>query len=70
MGNQQMKKERSQSVLRPNQFQKDFLTPKKYPITSDYILFAKNELGTGINGKVLLCQHKLTRKKYALKVSA
>ncbi|XP_033116390.1 MAP kinase-activated protein kinase 2-like isoform X2 [Anneissia japonica] len=43
------------------------LSPKKIPITNDYVL-TKKVLGLGINGKVLECHNKLTGEKYALKV--
>lgn len=43
------------------------LRPKKTAITEDYEL-SPQVLGVGINGKVLRCYDKKTRKECALKV--
>jgi len=43
------------------------LQPKKTPINDDYSLSNK-VLGLGINGKVVVCHHKATGRKCALKV--
>ncbi len=43
------------------------LETKTTAITDDYTLLTKREIGTGISGKVILCQHKATKVKYALK---
>jgi hypothetical protein len=42
------------------------LTTKTYPIENDYIVL--KSIGEGMNGKVHLCQNKIDRKKFALKV--
>lgn len=44
------------------------LSPKVTPITDDYEI-SNHVLGLGINGKVVQCYNKITRQKYALKVS-
>lgn len=44
------------------------LSPKVTPITDDYEI-SNTVLGLGINGKVVQCYDKITREKYALKVS-
>jgi len=44
------------------------LQPKKTPITDDYELSSK-VLGLGINGKVVVCHHKASHQKCALKVT-
>jgi len=43
------------------------LRPKTNPIYEDYLI-SKDVLGVGISGKVLICTHKQTQVKYALKV--
>ncbi len=43
------------------------LETKTTAITDDYTLLTKREIGTGISGKVILCKHKATKVKYALK---
>lgn len=74
MGNSDSKK-RNQSVKEPRRSRDytrtDILKTKQNLITDDYDLLTKNPrvLGTGINGRVTLCQHKGTKKKFALKVS-
>jgi hypothetical protein len=40
---------------------------RKNAITDDYIL-SKEALGVGISGKVLKCQHRMTKQICALKV--
>lgn len=42
-------------------------TPKLTPITQDYEI-THTVLGLGINGKVVECYAKATKKKFALKV--
>ena len=61
-------KEKGPSIASENRA--DILRTKQNLITDDYELYSKNPkiLGTGINGKVVICQHKSTKKKYALKV--
>jgi rRNA maturation endonuclease Nob1 len=44
------------------------LSPKVTPITDDYEI-SNHVLGLGINGKVVQCYNKITKQKYALKVS-
>ena len=44
------------------------LVPKENPIQEDYVIFNNKKLGSGCNGEVLLCQHRITKKKFALKV--
>ena len=74
MGNSDSRK-RNQSLKEPRRsrdytVRNDILRTKQSLITDDYDLLIKNQriLGTGINGKVTLCQHKATKRKYALKV--
>jgi hypothetical protein len=43
------------------------LRPKTNPIYEDYLI-SRDVLGVGISGKVLICTHKQTQVKYALKV--
>ena len=45
------------------------LQPKTTPITDDYEL-SNEELGAGVNGKVLACQNKAGDRKCALKVTS
>lgn len=45
------------------------LSPRVTPITDDYEI-SNHVLGLGINGKVVQCYNKITRQKYALKVSS
>lgn len=61
-------KERRPSATSENRT--NILKTKQNFITDDYEIFSKNPkvLGTGINGKVVVCQHKITKKKHALKV--
>ena len=76
MGNSDSKKDdkrkHSMSLKNPRASisQTNILITKQNAITEDYDLLSKNPkvLGTGINGKVILCQNKITKKKYALKV--
>ncbi len=76
MGNSDSKKERRYKSFKENrpsissENRADILRTKQNLITDDYELFSKQPkiLGTGINGKVVICQHKTTKKKYALKV--
>ena len=44
------------------------LVTKTTSINDNYILYENVVLGEGGNGKVLMCMHKKTKKKYALKV--
>ena len=44
------------------------LRTKLNPITDDYILLPRRELGTGISGKVILIEDRSTKEKFALKV--
>lgn len=46
----------------------DHLVPKTNSIYDDYLI-TDEVLGTGVNGSVLACIHKLTNVKYALKVN-
>lgn len=41
--------------------------PKRHAITKDYTILTKC-LGVGVSGKVLMCIHKVTKEKRALKV--
>eukprot|EP00128_Syssomonas_multiformis_P013257 Colp12_sorted_trinity150504_noHs@17126 len=43
------------------------LIPIKTPIHKDYIVTSQS-LGVGVNGKVLLCIHKNSKQKFALKI--
>lgn len=45
----------------------NILVTKTNPINDDYLIL--KHIGEGANGKVLLCQNKLDKTKYALKVS-
>lgn len=42
---------------------------KKYSLDRDYAVLPNEVLGLGINGKVLACKHRISGKKFALKVS-
>ena len=42
---------------------------RRNDITDDYIV-SKETLGVGINGKIVKCWHRVTKRKCALKVSA
>ena len=65
MGNEiSSKKKRNRSVS----FSSNILVTKLNSISEDYTLLNKKPLGVGISGKVILCQNKKDRKKYALKV--
>ena len=72
MGNTETKRRRYQSFKEPRASadRSDILKTRQNTITDDYDLLTKNPkiLGSGINGKVLLCQHKITKKKFDLKV--
>ena len=54
--------------LREASSRPNVLVTKTTPINNEYILSEKRFLGKGVNGNVLLCQHKTTKQKYALKV--
>jgi hypothetical protein len=76
MGNSDSKKDEKRKYMsfkqpRTSVSQTNILITKQHAITDDYDLLSKNPrvLGTGINGKVILCQNKNTKKKYALKVN-
>ena len=42
---------------------------KNYPITNDYDLYEDEVLGLGKSGYVILCIHKVSLEKCALKVN-
>ncbi len=66
--NRKSTSKRANSVKGENGRQKaHILVTKTTAITDDYILLTKREIGSGISGKVILCQHKVTKIKYALK---
>ena len=48
---------------RPN-----LLVTKRHLISVDYKLYKDQIIGNGVSGPVIVCQHKKTHKKYALKV--
>ena len=48
---------------RPN-----LLVTKRHLISIDYKLHKDQIIGNGLSGHVIVCQHKETHKKYALKV--
>jgi hypothetical protein len=41
---------------------------KNHPIENDYLIFYTKKLGSGMNGDVYMCQNRITKTKYALKV--
>lgn len=73
MGNQQGTAKRSKSMA-PNansnlnsvRVNSNILVTRTNPINDDYVIL-KN-IGEGANGKVFLCQNKMDKTKYALKV--
>ncbi len=65
----QITRKRHSSVRAENARRSNVLVTKTTPFTNEYVVLEKRQLGVGVNGKVLLCQHKTTKKKYALKVN-
>ena len=62
-----MSRKRTSSAYDARSNKPHVLVTKTTAITDDYLLLTKREIGTGISGKVILCQNKKTKKKYALK---
>ena len=61
-------KKRTEDDLRETANRSNVLVTKTTSINDNYILYENVVLGEGGNGKVLMCMHKNTKKKYALKV--
>jgi hypothetical protein len=61
-------RKRRDSVKDKSAHHSNVLVTKTIPFTDEYTLLEKRQLGSGINGNVLLCQNKKTNQRYALKV--
>ena len=46
----------------------NLFSTKTHPIENDYVIFDTKKLGSGMNGDVYMCQNRITKTKYALKV--
>ena len=61
------KRKLSERDLSSERHRPHVLVTKTTAITDDYTLLMKREIGNGVSGKVILCQHKVSKKKFALK---